>query len=79
MGAYIGTLVTLDTIVNYPLRYVNCDTAFLESCCSGRQCSVFDAFEDGDRKVVPLLGIDNIDCPADKFRTIRIFYFSLNC
>ena len=68
MRTNIRTLVTLDTVFSSPFRYINCDTPFFVSGCTGFERSVLDSFECRNRKDIAFLCIDNIDNIADKRR-----------
>jgi len=65
---YVGTLVTLDTIVGDPFRDRNGNTTFFIGCRSGEESSVFISHKRGNRKVIALLGVHHVNQAADVFR-----------
>ena len=45
MWTYICTLVTLNTVINYPLWYIRSNSTFFISSSSSRECTIFYTIE----------------------------------
>ena len=59
MRTYIGTEVTLDTVVRIPYRNIDSNTAFLICGGTGRRCTVYVIYECRYRQVVTFLSINS--------------------
>ncbi len=75
MRTYKGTLITLDTIIYLPFRYINGNTAFFISCSTCREGTVFHTcFRKGaDRQFVAFQSGHGLLNLSDKFRLVCSF------
>ena len=71
MGTYIGTLVTLNTLIGLPFRNINGNTPLFKSSSTGRECSVLTPCKGADRQRITLEPVDGFKNVFDEIGQIR--------